>query len=421
MTDLAVTRAVVTPIAVKDPPLLNADGVHQPYALRAVIELHTDSGVVGLGEAYGDDPSLQRLLRVAAALPGLDPFDLVELGRRTAAAVGQAPADLPTGLIGPATAAKALAATFAAFEVACLDAQGRATGRPVSDLLGGAARAAVPFSGYLFYRWAEHPGLPPDGYGAALTPDGIVAQAERLVERYGFGSLKLKGGVRPPDEEIAAIRALREAFPDHPLRLDPNANWSVPTSIRVGTSLAGVLEYLEDPTAGLAGMAQVARAVPMPLATNMCVTSFEDLPAAVEKNSVQVVLCDHHYWGGMRESQLLAGICRTFGLGVSMHSNTHLGISLAAMTHLAAATPNVSYACDTHIPWQSEDVVEPGALRFVDGSIPVPRSPGLGVELDRDALGRLHEQYQSCGIRRRDDAGYLHSIDPSWSGTHPRF
>jgi glucarate dehydratase len=422
--DLTVTEVRITPVAVKDPPLLNSVGVHQPFALRAIVELHTDAGLVGLGEAYGDDPSLERLHRAADALPGLDPFDLHELHRRTAAALGAAPADQPTDMIGPPSASKTLATTLAAFEVPCLDLQGRATGRPVSDLLGGAVRAAVPFSGYLFYRWAAHPidpGYAPDGLDEALTPDGIVAQAKYLVAEHGFRSLKLKGGVRPPAEEIAAIHALRDAFPDHPLRLDPNTNWTVPTSIQVGQELSGVLEYLEDPTEGLAGMAEVARAVPMPLATNMCVTTFEDLPPAVAQDSVQVVLSDHHFWGGLRESQLLAGVCRTFGLGLSMHSNTHLGISLAAMTHLAAATPNLSYACDTHIPWQCEDVVQAGVLEFVDGSVPVPRTPGLGVELDRDALGRLHEQYLTCGIRRRDDIGYMREIEPSWAGTRPRF
>jgi glucarate dehydratase len=151
------------------------------------------------------------------------------------------------------------------------------------------------------------------------------------------------------------------------------------------------------------------------------VTTFADLPPAVARHAVQVVLADHHYWGGLRESQRLAGICTTFGLELSMHSNTHLGISLAAMTHLAAATPDLSYACDTHTPWQIEDVVEPGALRFVDGAVPVPTGPGLGVTLDRDALARLHEQYERCGIRHRDDAAAMREVNPSWNPTKPRY
>lgn len=185
--------------------------------------------------------------------------------------------------------------------------------------------------------------------------------------------------------------------------------------------LEGVLEYLEDPTPELDGMAQVARQTPIPLATNMCVVAFEHLAPAVEQGSVQVVLSDHHYWGGLHRSKLLSGICDNFAMGLSMHSNSHLGISLAAMTHLAAATPNLTYACDTHWPWKTEEVVEPGALTFTDGAVRVPKGPGLGVELDRDALARLHEQYLDCGLRNRDDTGYMQRIDPHYEKKTPRW
>jgi glucarate dehydratase len=278
----------------------------------------------------------------------------------------------------------------------------------------------VPFSAYLFYKWAGHPGCPPDQFGAALDPDGIVDQARMFVARYGFGSLKLKGGVFPPEQEIAAIEALRDAFPGHPLRLDPNANWSVPTSHRAAKQLSGMLEYLEDPTAGISAMAEVATGTDLPLATNMCVTSFADIPQAVAQGAVRIVLADHHFWGGLRASQRLAGICQTFGLGLSMHSNTHLGVSLAAMTHLAAATPNLTYACDTHAVWQVEEVIAP-ALAIRDGALAVPAGPGLGVELDEEALARLHRQYLECGIRRRDDVSAMRAVDPTWTGSRPRF
>ena len=174
------------------------------------------------------------------------------------------------------------------------------------------------------------------------------------------------------------------------------------------------MEYLEDPTRGLAGMAEVARQAPMPLATNMCVVSFADIPPAIQRGSVGVVLSDHHYWGGLTRSRLLGGICQTFGLGLSMHSNSHLGVSLAAMIHLAAATPNLTYACDTHWPWKTQDVVPAGTFRFSGGSVPVPDGPGLGVALDADAMGELHELYLSCGLRERDDTGYRQSVEPGY-------
>ncbi len=419
MSAIRITGARITPVAFADPPLLNTVGVHQPYALRAIIQLDTDAGLVGLGETYADTRHLARLNAAAAAITGLDVFALNEI--RAAIAVRLAGDDAAVGTAGMITTASAVDQVLSPFEVACLDVQGRALGRPVSDLLGGKVRDAVPFSAYLFYKWAGHPGAEPDRFGAALDPDGLVAQARRIVDEYGFTAIKVKGGVFAPEEEMAGIEALAKAFPGVPLRLDPNAAWTPQTSIKVATGLAGILEYLEDPTPGLDGMAEVAAQSPMPLATNMCVVAFDQLKPAVLKNSVKVVLSDHHYWGGLQRSRLLAGICETFGLGLSMHSNSHLGISLAAMVHLAGATPNLTYACDTHWPWKTEDVVKDGALTFVEGSVPVPTGPGLGVEIDEDSLAALHEQYVTCGIRDRDDTGYMQTVDPNFVLASPRW
>lgn len=417
---MIVDRVIVTPIAFPDPPLLNAHGVHQPWALRSIIELRSGE-LVGLGESYGDEPQLDLLRRAAQTLAGLDPFDLAELRRRVSGALGIVDVADRHGLTGGSSPAKTLARVLAPFEVACLDLQGKLTGRPVYDLLGGRVRDRVPFSAYLFYKWAAHPGAEPDEWGEALDPAGIVVQARRMVDRYGFGSIKLKGGVFPPEEEIAAIRALRDAFPDHPLRLDPNCAWTVPTSLRVAADTAGLLEYLEDPTATIPGMADVAAKAPMPLATNMCVIQFADIPEAFARGAVGVVLADHHYWGGLRACANLAAICRTWDVGLSMHSNSHLGISLAAMVQLAAATPNLTYAADTHTPWQcgADVVAEP--LRFVDGAVEVPDRPGIGVELDRDALARMHSDYLRCAIRERDDTAYMQTINPDYELKHPRW
>jgi glucarate dehydratase len=420
---IRITAVTVTPVAFHDPPLLNAVGAHEPFALRAVIELATDAGLSGVGETYADSTHLRWLHAVAAEITGADVHATSEIYRRVATVLAGVTGSDKHGLGGPMTAGRTVDQVFAPFEVACLDVQGKAAGRPVADLLGGAVRPSVPYSAYLFYKWAAHPGRPADGWGAALDPDGIVAQARTMIDQYGFSAIKLKGGVFPPAREIEAIHALRAAFPGHPLRLDPNAAWTPETAVKVARELDGVLEYLEDPTPGIDGMARVAAEAPMPLATNMCVVAFEHLPPAVASRAVGIVLSDHHYWGGLRRSQLVAGICGTFGLGVSMHSNSHLGISLAAMTHLAAATPNLEYACDTHWPWKAEeeDVIAPGALSFTQGAVPVPAAPGLGIELDRDALARLHEQYLECGLRDRDDTGYMQRIDPRYRRAIPRW
>lgn len=418
-----IVDIVITPVAFADPPLLNAVGVHEPFAIRTIVEVVTDSEIYGLGETYGDEAHQQRLKLAADALIGTDVFDI----NRARASVDKALAGDFTadghGMSGMITDSSTLDRVFSPFEVAFLDLQGKLLGLPVSDLLGGRIRDRVDFSGYLFYKWAGHPGSTDDRWGEALNPEGIVRQAEKMIDEYGFTALKLKGGVFPPDEEAAAVEALAARFPTVPLRIDPNAAWTVETSIRVAERLNSVLEYLEDPTPGIDGMAEVRAAASMPLATNMCVVAFAQLPDAVAAGSIDVILSDHHFWGGLSRSTMLAGIAETFGMSLSMHSNSHLGISLAAMLHLAGATRNIDFACDTHWPWKNpdDDIIVGDPFHFVDGSLEVPTRPGLGVELDRERLASLHQRYLNCGIRNRDDTGYMQRFNPDYQAVAPRW
>mgnify|MGYP000987451292 FL=1 len=424
---MKIKQVRVTPIAFRDAPLLNASGIHEPYALRSIIEVESDNGYIGLGESYGDAPVLSVLQAMQASLVGLDPFDLNGLRARvvkTVAALkpGTAGAELAPG----SHPSKQVANAYSAFEVAFLDLQARSLGMPLVDLLGGAVRDRVPFSAYLFLKYAEHVGSPykPDRWGEGISPEQMVAQARTMIEENGFKSIKLKAGtLLGPEHEVACIKALRQAFPEAPLRIDPNGNWSVATSLRMAELMGDDLEYYEDPCPGLEGMAEVHKRTGIPLATNMVVTDFDEFRRSVALGSVQIVLADHHYWGGLRDTQILARMCDTFGLGVSMHSNSHLGISLMAMTHVAAAVPNLSYACDTHYPWQEpdEEVIKGGKLPIVDGCVQLTRAPGLGVELDYDQLAKLNDQYLSCGIRSRNDVTQMQKYDPSWKALKPRF
>ncbi|GGF50470.1 glucarate dehydratase [Mameliella alba] len=414
MPDTRIAELRVTPIAFYDPPLLNNAGCHQPFALRSIIEVETEGGVIGLGESYGTRAVLDGLAALAPLLPGLVVTDLNGLWARARQAVRG-------GHEGYSGDERLLPRVVGAVEVALWDALGKTTGRRVCDLLGGQVRDDVPFSAYLFYKFAGHSGADPDDWGEVLTPEQLVDEAHRFKELHGFDAIKLKAGILPPEEEIEGLRALRAAFPEAPLRIDPNGGWTVETTLRLLPQLEGLIEYLEDPTVGIEGNARVQAATDIPLATNMYVVHPSHLPANMAQDAFRVILSDHHYWGGLQASRELAKICEIWGLGLSMHSNSHLGISLAAMTHLAAATPNLTYDCDTHSPWQTDEVIEGGKLAFRNGRLRVPDGPGLGVTLDRTALARLHQNFLDAGITERDDATEMRKHWPDWQFGRPKF
>jgi len=409
LPDLRIADVRVTPIAFKDPPLLNNSGCHQPYALRSIIEVETEDGVVGLGESYGTQPVLQGLASVGPQLRGLRVTDLNRLFTTARTALGERDREL-------------FLRVASALEVPMWDALGKATGQRVCDLLGGQVRERVPFSAYLFYRFARHAGEDHgDAWGEVLTPEALVDEARQMIAAHGFEAIKLKAGILGPDAEVAGLEALRAAFPDAPLRIDPNGGWTVETTLKLLPRLEGVIEYLEDPTVGLDDLSTIQAKTDIPLATNMYVVAPEHLPPGIAKDSVRVILSDHHYWGGLAASRDLARICAIWGLGLSMHSNSHLGISLAAMTHLAAATPNLTYDCDTHYPWQEDEVVEGERFAFKCGALSVPDGPGLGVTLDRAALARLHINYVKHGYAKRDDESELRKHWPNWRFRRPRY
>lgn len=422
---MRIVDMVVTPVAAADPPLRNAAGLHAPWMLRTIVELVTDDGIRSASEIPGSADTDAALRRAADVVVGSDPFETSLILQRIQERHGTGARERR----GEASFdRRTLVHVLSAVEVACLDAAGKATGRRVCDLLGGAVRERVPFAAYLFYKERGAGGelgfgVDPRATGwaaarqePALDPAGIVRQARAMCAEYGFRSLKLKGGVFPPEEEVAAVMALREAFgPGVPLRLDPNAVWRLETAVAMGKRLEGILEYYEDPVRGQKDMAELGRRVRIPRATNMCTTSFDDLPSAIALGSEDIILSDHHFWGGLRACVELGRICRTFGRGLSMHSNSHLGVSLAAMVHLGAAVPNLSCALDTHYPWQSDEVVAGGRLRFDEGAVEVPKGPGLGVEIDPAALDRLHRNYLACGLTHRDDEVEMRKIEPGWT------
>ncbi|MHC4228424.1 MAG: enolase C-terminal domain-like protein [Planctomycetota bacterium] len=424
-------------IAIADPPLRSSYGLHAPYALRTILELESDDGVIGISETYGGEVPALSLEAIRLNVVGQNPYRLTGLLSSMVEGKGAGIDRSQTYLVPGENPLDQTTRTYAAIEVGCLDLIGKSVGRPVCDLIGGRVRDRVTFSAYPFFKHAggggEGDDLRQDEYGEVMTPEAIVGEVKQMIDKYGFSSIKFKGGVLEPDMEIEAIKLLhQELGAEIPLRIDPNSAWTVDTSVRVGKALAKELSgggYLEDPTAGLDNMAEVrkqlmAEGITTPLATNVAVTSFADIPRSLELDAVQIILCDHHYWGGMRQVRHLANLCKVFGIGLSMHSNSHLGVSLMAMAHVAAATPHLTYACDTHYPWQSEidEVVAGGRVKIVDGCVRIPDEPGLGVELDYDQVARGRERYEKCPYRKRDDEAQMRKhIDPRWKRMLPRW
>ena len=369
ITDVRWTPAFI-PI---EAPLRYAFGSHPGFS-RIVVEVETDEALVGLGECYGGASREGQLAEMRPLLIGEDPFQLERIRWKLAA-----PSSLK--LFGYILG-------FAALEFACLDLQGKALGKPVCEIIGGTMRQEVPFSAYLFYRYPNE-----DGKGEVANSEQMVAFAKSLVKTYGFETLKYKNGVLPPDEEIETFIALRKAFPELKLRLDPNAAWSVTTSVRVARLLHDYdVEYLEDPVWGMRAMARVnAKAPWVTLASNMSVFAFEDLVPNVAMDVLDVVLLDPHWYGGISRARLAGQICEAMGVDVGMHSGAEFGISQSAMLHLAAALPNLTVAPDSHYHHLTDDIIEGGKLPYRHGKMAVPAGPGLGIKLDKDKLAKYHE------------------------------
>jgi glucarate dehydratase len=381
--------------------------------LRTIVEVVTSDGIVGVGETGGSERAVSELKRAASNIVGASALAYRKF------------------LEPPA---KLTDRSYAAVEVACLDAIGKATGLRLCELLGGPVREDPEFAAYLFFRYAaDNPLLLADKrivdgrgngdqaldqYGEVRTPESMAELAWKLHQKFGYRVHKLKAGVLKPDVELEALKAISDRFAGkHQVRIDPNARWSVETAVEIGRGMKDLpLEYYEDPVRGQEAMAEVRRRTKHMMSTNMCVVEFDDIAPAIRNQPIDVVLADHHYWGGITGCQSLGTIARSLGWVLSQHSNSHTGVSMAAMIHVAALIPELTVASDTHYPWlvESAEIIAGGKLPIVGGRMKVPAAAGLGVELDRDRLALAAEVYQKCGMRDRDDAATMRMVEPGW-------
>jgi len=391
-TTISAIRA--TPVTVPlEAPLRHSNGAHWGRFVRTIVEVETADGFLGLGEmGGGGEDATRAFAALESYLIGHDVTALEAMRLKICN---------PT-----ASLYNNRTQLHAALEFACLDIMGQKFGVPVHVLLGGKLRDDVEFASYLFFRYAN----PDTGKGEVRTPEQLVACARDLKAKHGFRTHKLKGGVFPPMHELACYQALAAALPGERMRYDPNGALPFGDAVVFGRAIEHLPnDWFEDPVFGIAQMKALRDFVRIPLATNTIVVNFEQLSANLAMRAADVILLDTTFWGGIRPCVKAAGVCETAGLQIAVHSSGELGIQLASMLHLGAVLPNLAYTADAHYHHLTDDVIEGGLMRYERGAIRVPDTPGLGVRLDRDKLGRYHALYEELG-------GYPYDRDPGRPG-----
>ncbi|WP_377700877.1 glucarate dehydratase [Pseudoduganella sp. UC29_71] len=431
-----ITAMRVIPVAGRDSMLLNLSGAHGPYFTRNIVLITDSAGNTGVGEVPGGEAIRKTLEDAQAMVVGQSIGNYKAILNAARAAF----AGRDAGGRGLQTFDLRIAVhAVTALESALLDLLGQFLNVPVCALLGdGQQRSAVPVLGYLFYIGdRSKTDLPynsePNAADAwsrlrhevAMTPEAVVRLAEAAYERYGFKDFKLKGGVLRGEEEIEAVTALAERFPDARITLDPNGAWSLQDAIRLCRDQHHVLAYAEDPCGaenGYSGrevMAEFRRATGLRTATNMIATDWREMGHSIQLQSVDIPLADPHFWT-MEGSVRVAQMCREWGLTWGSHSNNHFDISLAMFTHVAAAAPGNITAIDTHWIWQDGQRLTKAPLRIEGGQIQVPAKAGLGVEVDVDAIDAAHQVYLGMGLGARDDAVAMQFYFPGWKFDNKR-
>jgi glucarate dehydratase len=425
-----ITKLEAIPVAGRDGMLLNLSGAHGPFFTRNLLILTDSAGNTGVGEVPGGEKIRQTLEDAAPLVVGQPIGAHLQLLQKVRSAF----ADRDSGGRGQQTFdLRTTIHAVTAIESALLDLLGQHLGVPVAALLGeGQQRDAVEMLGYLFYvgdrrktdlDYRSEPDAGNDWFRLrheeALTPAAIVRLAEATREKYGFNDFKLKGGVLRGDDEVDAVTALHERFPEARVTLDPNGGWLLKDAIRLGQRMRGIVAYAEDPCGaedGFSGrevMAEFRRATGLPTATNMVATDWRQMAHALALQSVDIPLADPHFWT-MAGSVRVAQTCRDWGLTWGSHSNNHFDVSLAMFTHVGAAAPGKVTAIDTHWIWQDGQRLTKEPLQIVGGHVKVPERPGLGVELDRAEIEKAHRLYKAHGLGARDDAQAMQYLVPNW-------
>ncbi len=354
-----------------------------PIGHHAIVELETDEGIVGWGEApagatwggphmryYGETPETVRHLVLDYFLPAIAGCDPLEIG------VVHERMD---------TVVKGHPYAKAAIDIACYDAAGKALGVPVSSLLGGRLREGVELAHSL----------------GIMDLERCYAEAEQAVGE-GARTIKCKTGLEP-ERDVTLVRELRRLLGDEVrIRVDGNEGYaSVHEAIDVTLRQEEHrLLLCEQPVAGAVGLARVARRISTPVMADESAWTVEDI---IELDALDAAACFSCYVtkpGGLFRARQQAEVARRLGMSCDIGGSIETGIGNAANLQLGVSLPNATLpsVCPVSKPEGAGDpevagvyylddlVVEPFAFR--DGLVLAPEGPGLGIEVDRTKLER---------------------------------
>jgi glucarate dehydratase len=373
-------------------PILSAFGVSYPARMRTLIEVHTDEGLVGIGECgysplavFTGTPQANAFEGpIKKLIAGDDPFQSEAIRRKMRYAREEA----------------------TAIELACWDLMGKKTGLPAYQLLGGGGPVdAVENSAYCFFR-------APDRNGEnAVTLENHTEHCLAWVKSHGFKTVKLKLGVHDPDTEIETVIRLREAGPELKIVLDPNGAWTLNTALYVAKRLEPYnILYYEDP---IRHDDVNIRRLQASTSTGICVSCYdtERMARLCRDGTVDVVQSDLFDCGGLRGTHHWYAVARAFQKPTAMHSGTETGVGQMAKMHAIAAQPDVIHATDAIYHQYAGDVLKGGMLPYSGGAMALPKAPGLGIELDYDALARfeltdqVHREFDEFWQATKADQG----------------
>lgn len=350
-------------------------GVYQGFS-TTIVEVETEDGVVGIGEASTPFAAGVIESRIAPNLLGADPLDLADCERRCMPPI-EAYQNIDDNSIVMA---------WGGLEMALWDLGGRLQDRSIGELLGGQVRNVVPFTEYFAFRLAR------DGVGGESTPSEVAQYCARMAEEFGATGFEGKAGVKSIGTEVAMAREIRAAVGDDPiLRLDANMAWSTTTAREAMRRLEPYnLSSFEEPVRTHREMALLRQS------TTIAFSAHDpNLVAAVEWGVPDAIVINLTVLGGIRRTVAFIAACEAFGVDVWFYSEP--GVSTAAHLQVASAISWLALPSQTLARWQTDDVLSEGVFVPRNGELSVPAGPGLGVNLDPSALRRCHQRFLDEG------------------------